>query len=210
MQPTIIGLIGKPLSGKDTFARELIKQRADVGYISIGETIKEIKAIGSTHRFAPVLSDAIAVADRGGIAPEGPICAVVEQLIQEFLIQGKTTIVWAGGPRNIAELDWLTDWSKDHGLRDRYLLFDISDAEATMRLAYRQEGRADDREDILNTRLAEYHAVTEPVVTKLQQEGRLLSVCGVGERESVMASAMEALRLPAFVPEASLPPMSRR
>lgn len=211
MQQTIIGILGKPLSGKDTVAEALRLMNPGVATISMGDVVREVKATGPSHRFWDLLHDSISVADAGGIAPDGPIFRCITLLIDEQFANGKEAVMWIGGPRSEQQVKWLDAWSTQHGYRDQFLHIDVPDNEVYARLIDRLDhGRADDRSDVIAFRLSEYERVTQPAVDYLETEGRIAKINGVGARESVAANAAEALRMGFFDPEVALPVFARR
>lgn len=211
MTNTIIGILGKPLSGKDTVAEALRSMNPGIATISMGDVVREVKATGPSHRFWDLLHDSIAVADSGGIAPDEPIFRCITLLIDEEFGQGKESVMWIGGPRSEQQLIWLDAWAAEKGYRDQFLHIDVPDSEVYARINHRLDhGRADDRTDVIAFRLSEYERVTLPAVDHLASEGRIAKINGVGARESVAAHAAEALNLGFFDPEATLPMSARR
>lgn len=203
MQPTIISLLGKPLAGKDTIAAELREQLPDTVSLSMGDLIREVKATGESHRFWPLLHESIAIADAGGVVPGEPINQCMEQLIGEKIAEGNTRIIWIAGPRNIEELTWLDTWAKAHDINTQFLHIDVPDAEVYKRLDGRKDhGRVDDA--VPDVRLKNFYDITKPVIDSLRDQGRLMEINGVGEREAVKFRAVEALNMHRLDPEITL------
>lgn len=211
IQPTIIGVLGKPLSGKDTVAHALMDEHPDTTTtISISAVISDVKKMGEAHRFWPILKDAISIAEAGGIVPGEPVNQCMEYLINEALAGGKTNIIWIAGPRNIEELEWLDGWAPKRHIATKYLHVDLSDEEALRRLDGRKLGRLDDRADILKIRLDNFRDITKPVIDTLRQEGRLIEINGEGTVNDVRERLHDALHLRPYDPEITLPAMARR
>lgn len=211
MQKTIIGLLGKPLAGKDTVADALRAEFPGIATISMGDVIREVKVAGESHRFWPILEGAIAVADAGGIAPDEPTFRCLTELAEEQWAEGKSVVVWVGGPRSEHQIDQLDAWTKENGIDARFLHIDVPDGEVYERVGERKNhGRTDDRSDVIAVRLQEYERVTKPAVDRLFREGRIAMVNGVGERSEVCKNAMEILQFSLMEREITLPPMARR
>jgi len=211
MTKTIIGILGKPLSGKDTVAEALRSMNPGVATISMGDMVREVKATGPTHRFWDLLHDSISVADAGGIAPDEPIFRCITLLIDEQFQSGKDTVMWIGGPRSEQQVAWLDAWATQQGHREQFLHIDVPDSEVYTRLHHRLDhGRADDRSEVIAFRLSEYERVTLPAVSRLEAEGRIAKINGLGARESVAVQAAEALGMGFFDPEVALPILSKR
>lgn len=210
MQPTIIGVLGKPLAGKDSVASFLRDTHPDFATISMGDVVREVKATGPTHRFWSQLSHAIAVADAGGIAPDEPIFFCITQLIEEKLAEGKRGVLWIGGPRSVQQVAWLDAWAKAKGLVQQFLYIDIPDLEVYTRLDGRNEGRVDDTKDVMGFRLQEFARVTKPAIDQLKGEGRMIEIDGIGTKVEVGKRVVESLAIRLFEPEISLPARARR
>lgn len=209
MKPTIIGVLGKPLAGKDTVANYVQRHSEGVATISMGEVVREVKAVGPTHRFWPDLHGVIAVADAGGIAPDEPIFRCLARLATEELDKGNETVIWVGGPRSEQQLRWLDAWTKECGYDEKFVYIDVSDDVVYDRVRQREsDGRADDL--AVPYRLMEFERVTKPVVDTLREQGRVLEVCGTGGKEVVGARALESLKTARQEWEVSLPRMARR
>lgn len=209
MTPTIIGLLGKPLAGKDTVADYVRDHSGDVATISMGEVVREVKATGPTHRFWNELNGTIAVADAGGIAPDEPIFRCLISLISEQFDAGKETVIWVGGPRSEQQLNWLDAWTKDCGYGEKFLYVDVPDETVFERVRHRESDmRVDDL--AVPFRLAEFERVTKPVVENLREQGRLMEIHGVGGKEVVRTRAMEVLVPHRYEYEPTLPMMARR
>ncbi len=211
MQRIIIGLLGKPLAGKDTVADALRAKFPEIATISMGDVVREVKSVGESHRFWPILHDAIAIADAGGIAPDEPIFQCLTQLSEEQWAQGKRVVVWVGGPRSEQQVEQLDAWTRTNNVEERFLHIDVPDSEVYRRVEHRlSHGRADDRSDVIAVRLQEYERVTKPAIDKLDSEGRIAMVNGVGERHTICANAIESLKIPLMEREITLPAMARR
>lgn len=210
MQPTIIGLLGKPLSGKDTVARLVGERDPHVATISFGAIINEVKSTGENHRFWPLLHETISIADSGGIVPGEPINTCMEQLVSEQIAAGKTRIIWIAGPRNMEELDWLDHYTKTHDIKEQFIHINVPDEDVVTRLRGRNEGRADDALDVLPVRLRNFREITKPVIDRLRDEGRLTEISGTGNKEMVGRQVIEALEVNQVDPEITLPAMARK
>lgn len=210
MQPTIIGVLGKPLSGKDTVAQTLCRLDPGIGSISMGEVLREVKRVGPSHRFWEQLHESAEVAAQGGLAYDFPVFQCLTQLVGEQLAQGKTTVLWVGGPKSEYQLGLLDAWAHAQGMHQSFLCVNVPDAEVYHRLDGRNDGREDDELEKLRLRLKLYDASIQPVVDKVRGEGRLIELHGVGDKEMIARRAVEALRFVAREPEITLPAMARR
>ncbi len=209
MQPTIIGLLGKPLAGKDTVARALADSLPNLATISMGEVVREVKAVGPAHRFWNELHDSIGIADAGGIAPDGPIFECLTKLITEQFDKGAETVVWVAGPRSEQQLDWLDSWTKDCGYQEQFVYIDVPDEMVYERVSERAAHMRED-DKVVPYRLAEFERITKPVIDRLREQGRIREISGLGGREAVGSRAVEIFMPVQKEHEPTLPTMARR
>jgi len=211
MQPTIISILGRPVSGKDTQAQLLLRELPNAEIISTGAMIREVKETGPTHRFWPILGPEIATMDQGILISEEAINQTFEQVVHEKLAEGVQTLIVTAHPRMPGELTSFDAMVRREGLWPVFVCLDTSEAYVRELHKTRNHNRVDDDEALLTTRMAEYDAHSKPVIDRLRREGRLVTVNGEGpDRESVHRRMMDALRPHVPDPEITLPAMARR
>ena len=78
---------------------------------------------------------------------------------------------------------------------DAILFFDLPDDVATERMLSRAvaEGRADDTPDVIERRLAIYHAETEPIVEHYRATGKLVPLHAELDVDTVYSEVQDAL-----------------
>lgn len=205
MQPTIISILGKPLSGKDTVARRLAANLPDAVFINPGEIIREVSSRGQEHRFWGILSPHIPAMEKGIQVPDEAMNPLFETLINEAIAEGKKNIIIAGSPRTLDQLNTFFGFSA----RIKGILVDVTDGETYRRSAARGEGRVDDNPIAHTMRLDEFNQKIKPVLVKLLHEGRLITVDGMQEKEAVYRDVEKHLQF--FVDqEIGLPMIARR
>ena len=102
-----------------------------------------------------------------------------------------------GYPRNPDQAVELDGMLADHGTAlDAVVEITADSDEVTKRLLKRAEieGRADDNEDVIRTRLAVYEESTAPVTAYYEGQGLLVRVDGLGEIDAVTERLVDALR----------------
>ena len=101
-----------------------------------------------------------------------------------------------GFPRTMAQADALDAMLEEIG-RELDIVFELqlSDDESTKRLLRRAEleGRTDDTPDVIRTRLANYHELTEPLVGHYRVKGNLVGIHADRPINEVFAEIQEAL-----------------
>jgi adenylate kinase len=172
-------LVGPQGSGKGTQA-ELMVARYGMKHFSTGDALRAEKSSGST------LGKKIAkLMDAGHMVPDEIVDAIIVGALEDFRKQG---ILFDGFPRSVVQAEFLSKHTKIDALVEIH----ISDDEAVKRISSRfscpkcgavfnmltkrpkKKGvcnadgtalvqRADDHEDQVRLRLADYHKKTEPL-----------------------------------------------
>jgi len=210
VQPTILGIIGKPLAGKDTQADLLVAAHPEAVKISTGHIIRAVREEGETHRFWPLIGPYVGMMEQGLKLPDEPTLAMLHEVMREQLADGKRLLVIAGSPRGIDQLDGFKEMAEDFGSKLMLIHMDVSDEETYRRSATRNEGRVDDTPEVHKVRLAEYEAYVKPVVERLRQEGGMVEINGMRPVEMVFREVENQVRHNFLDPEITLPAMARR
>ena len=208
-------LLGAPGAGKGTQA-ELLKSRLGFSHISTGDLIRAEVAAGT-----PLAAEMKAIQAAGKLVPD----AIVETLLRGELGRlGDKPVIFDGYPRNRAQAETLDGILAGRG-KTVCLSIKVDEAglveRITNRVSCRQckkvynllskppraAGRCDDcggelfqREDdkpeTLKNRLNTYRAETLPLMDYYGATGRLVSVDGDGEPETIftrLAAALESV-----------------
>jgi adenylate kinase len=166
--------MGPPGSGKSTQAT-LLSREKDLPHISTGKIFREIK--GEHSELGRKVSEYLKA---GEFVPD----SIVQEILEKELAKEKYSegFVLDGYPRNL----WQTQNAPFEP--DKVFYLEVSDGESVERLFKR--GRADDTEEIIRKRLADYHERTEPVLDFYQQEGKLEKIDGERSVEEIFADAL--------------------
>jgi adenylate kinase len=181
MEP-VIALLGPPGSGKGTQA-----ERLD-GFVTLvaGDLLRAARREGTDlgRRAAKYM-------DRGELVPDDLVVAMMRDAIART---HRRPIVLDGFPRTVGQADALSRELADLG-RDltAAVLIDVPDDVVAERLEARNQGRSDDRPDIIRNRLDVYHRDTEPVVAYYDDRGLLRRVDGTGDPDAVAAGIRDAI-----------------
>ena len=184
-------VLGPQGSGKGTQAARLSSDHG-IPHVATGDMFRSAIAAGTDlgRRVEPILA-------AGELVPD----ELTVELIRERLSQPDAArgFVLDGFPRNLAQAEELDAMLAEIGRSlDAVLFFDISDEVALERLLGRaaDEGREDDRPEVIARRLEIYHEQTEPVVERYRATGKLVPVHAarpVGEVAAEIADALELL-----------------
>lgn len=210
MQKTIVSILGRPLSGKDTQAAQLSRELPNAVAISTGEIIREVKATGPTHRFWPILGPHIHTMDAGVLIPDEAITQVFDTVVAEKFREGVETIIVTAYPRSqnqLKAIDEIITWE-----HLALVVVSLKTSESYMYAMHgtRDHGRADDGQETLVTREQEFMTYTQPVIDRLRAEGRLIELDAERPISEVQRDIQAALRPLLLDREVRMPPQFRR
>ena len=126
----------------------------------------------------------------GGFFPHWLAGALMIEMIEPKLTAHEQVLLLDGSPRRMHEAEVLDDFMTHlKRPRVRAIHLDISEDECRRRMLAR--GRGDDTEDAITNRLTWFTAQVAPVLGYYGD--RLITVSGVGSRESISAKIIESL-----------------
>lgn len=210
VKPTILALIGKPLSGKDTQADLLVAAHPEAVKISTGHILRAVREEGETHRFWPIVGPYIHMIDQGLKLPDGPIIDMLTRVAKEQIAEGKSLLVVAGSPRSFDQLDGFRAMAEETGSELHIIHVDTTNEETYRRSALRSEGRSDDTPSVHAVRLEEFRTHVQPVIESLRSEGHITEIDGMLPVEAVFKRIENVVRGYILDPEISLPMRTRR
>jgi len=181
-------LLGPPGAGKGTQAARL-SERYQIPAISTGDIFRANVA-GETQ----LGKTAQSYMDAGELVPDEVTNAMVaDRLSEPDVAQG---FLLDGYPRNPDQAVVLDSMLADAGAAlDVALEITADEDEVTDRLLKRAqiEGRADDTEDVVRTRLSVYRESTAPLTAYYEGRGLLVQVDGLGEMDQVTDRIVAAI-----------------
>jgi adenylate kinase len=181
-------LLGPPGAGKGTQALRLV-ERLGVPQISTGDMLRAAVAAGSEvgRRAKPYM-------DQGKLAPDEIVIGAAEQRLG--LPDAKRGFILDGFPRTAAQAEALDELLRRLGVSlERCVALRVSEEELVKRLLRRAEieGRTDDNEASIRTRMREYREKTEPLIAHYRKLGVLREVDGIGTEDEVAERIEQAL-----------------
>jgi adenylate kinase len=93
-----------------------------------------------------------------------------------------------GFPRTVAQAEALDKFMQGNGTAIHHVIaLDVTEEEVRSRIAKRRttDNRADDEEDKLNKRITEYFTKTVHVLPYYEKQGRLETVHGIGDIDTI-------------------------
>ncbi len=184
-------VLGPQGSGKGTQAKRIAEDHG-IPHVSTGDMFRAAIAAGTElgRRVEPILA-------AGELVPDELTVALIRERLSEP--DAAHGFVLDGFPRTLEQADALDAMLAEIGRTlDAVLFFDIPDDVALERLLGRaeDEGRDDDRPEVIERRLAIYHRDTEPVVERYRATGKLVPIHAarsIGEVAAEIAAALELL-----------------
>jgi adenylate kinase len=181
-------LLGPPGAGKGTQA-QLLVERLGIPQISTGDMLRAAVAAGSE-----VGRKAKSFMDAGKLVPDAVVIGVAEERLGRP--DAKKGFILDGFPRTAAQAEALDRMLPKLGCQlERCVALTVDEDELVKRLLRRAEleGRSDDNETSIRTRMREYREKTEPLITYYRGRGVLREVNGLGEIEEVARRIAQAL-----------------
>jgi adenylate kinase len=180
-------LLGPPGAGKGTQAQRLV-EKLGIPQISTGDMLRAAVAAGTKVGLA-----AQAVMERGELVSDEIVIAVAEERLSQD--DAKKGFILDGFPRTGAQARALDEMLVRMGTPlERCLAFTVDEDELVDRLLKRAEieGREDDNEQTIRTRMQVYREQTEPLISYYRERGMLSEVDAVGSIDAV-AQRVEAV-----------------
>ncbi len=181
-------LVGIQGSGKGTQARILAEK---LGY-QIFETGAELRSIAREN--SPLGQKVKAITERGDLVPNEIVMEIVENFFHK--ISSSTPVIFDGIPRSEPQRLSLQKLLSSHKRDFLVLEIRLSESEAMKRLLLRAktEGRADDTPAVIQKRIQNFYAHTEPLLEHWNNEKKLLSIDGDQSIAEVTKEILERLK----------------
>jgi adenylate kinase len=184
----VLLLMGPPGAGKGTQAERLAAARG-LTKLSTGDMLR-----GHVRRGTELGQRAQALMDEGVLVPDEIIIGMVKAELDE---QSPIRVLLDGFPRTTGQAEALDRLLSSQGVAiSAAMELVVDEDELVRRLVSRaqQEGRSDDNEATVRTRMQVYQQQTAPLLDYYRQQGKLRSVNGVGSTDQVFARLEEALQ----------------
>lgn len=181
-------LFGPPGAGKGTQSEKLIAKYGFV-HISTGDLFR-----WHTKNETPLGKKVKEIMNSGALVPdEITIAMLKEELDKNPKAKG---FLFDGFPRTVPQAEILDKFMKENGSAIHHVVaLDVPEEEVRKRIAKRRttENRADDEEEKLNKRITEYFTKTVHVLPFYQNQGRLVTVKGIGGIDVIFESICKVI-----------------
>ena len=186
MASEVLLLVGPPGAGKGTQAEKLARARR-LTKLSTGDMLRDHVGRGSDLGVA-----AKATMDAGQLVSDELIVGMVRAELSARPVR----VLLDGFPRTAVQAEALDALLSELGTAiTAVVLLEVSVDELVARLLKRagEQGRTDDDEDTIRTRMQVYTEQTAPLVAYYDARGKLRRVHGIGTVEEVFARISEVL-----------------
>ena len=179
-------LLGPPGSGKGTQAQRLV-QKHGIVQLSTGEMLRAAVAAGT-----PVGLQAKDIMANGGLVPDEIVIGIISDRIDQP--DARKGFILDGFPRTVPQAEALDELLKKKHLKldavielrvNESALLDRVEKRAAETRARGEVVRVDDTPEVLTKRLAQYRAMTEPLIHYYSERRKLLTVDGMMTVEHV-------------------------
>lgn len=172
--------MGPPGAGKGTQAK-ILCDSLGIPQISTGDILRAAVKNGT-----PMGLEAKKFMDAGDLVPDSVVIGIIKDRLVEP--DCKNGFLLDGFPRTVEQADALDKILHSEGVKiKRAINLEVPDAELLQRLLKRAEieGRSDDNEATIKSRLETYNKKTLPLLDYYAAKGNLSRVNGVGNLEQV-------------------------
>ena len=165
---SVVFIVGGPGSGKGT-ACKVLKEEFKYHHLSTGDILRNIVKEQKNPKWKELQEKM----NSGAFVSSAELIGFVKD---EFKNLGGQKVLLDGFPRNQENVD---EWNKqmnDVAEVKALLYLDCKPETMTKRMLGRNEGRADDNEETMKKRIANFTQSTVPVVEEYKKTGKVISV----------------------------------
>jgi adenylate kinase len=181
-------LFGPPGAGKGTQSEKLIKKYGFV-HISTGDLFR-----WHTKNETSLGKKVKEIMNSGALVPDEITIAMLKEELDKN--PGAKGFLFDGFPRTVAQAEALDKFMKENKTAIHHVIaLDVSEQELRARIAKRRtvENRADDEDEKLDERINEYFSKTIHVLPYYEKAGRLKTIQGVGDIDTIFNNICKAI-----------------
>jgi adenylate kinase len=181
-------LFGPPGAGKGTQSEKLIKKYGFV-HISTGDLFR-----WHTKNETSLGKKVKEIMNSGALVPDEITIAMLKEELDKN--PGAKGFLFDGFPRTVAQAEALDKFMKENKTAIHHVIaLDVSEQELRARIAKRRtvENRADDEDEKLDKRINEYFSKTIHVLPYYEKAGRLKTIQGVGDIDTIFNNICKAI-----------------
>jgi len=179
-------LFGPPGAGKGTQAK-LLQDKYSIPHLSTGEIFR-----AAIKNQTPLGVKVKAILDAGQLVPD----ETVVDLVADELKKAKYDdgFILDGFPRTVPQAVAFDKIAENQNKAvDAFVVLTVPEKELISRILSRGQGRADDTEEKIKTRLKVYHEETEPVQKHYDAKGVVKEIDGIGSIDDIFKRIASSL-----------------
>jgi adenylate kinase len=180
-------LFGPPGAGKGTQAKKL-QDEFNIPQLSTGNIFR-----AAIKDETPLGVKVKSILDNGELVPDETVVDLVaDELSKEKYEDG---YILDGFPRTVVQAEAFDEFLKDNDdSLDAFISLSVPEKELVKRILSRGEGRTDETEEKVKTRLEVYRKETNPVLEHYQEQDKVQKVNGQGTIDEIFNRIKEALK----------------
>jgi adenylate kinase len=180
-------LFGPPGAGKGTQAKKL-QDEFNIPQLSTGDIFRS-----AIKNETPLGVKVKSILDNGELVPDETVVDLVaDELRKEKYQDG---YILDGFPRTVAQAKAFDQFLEENNDElDAFISLSVPEEELVKRILSRGEGRSDDTEEKVKTRLEVYKKETKPVLEHYQNQDKVQEVNGLGSINEIFDRIKGALK----------------
>ncbi|MBO6584805.1 MAG: adenylate kinase [Gracilimonas sp.] len=179
-------LFGPPGAGKGTQAK-LLQDEFNIPHLSTGDIFR-----AAIKNKTPLGVKVKSILDSGELVPDQTVVDLVaDELSKDKYQEG---YILDGFPRTVVQAEAFDAFlEKNNDELDAFILLSVPEEELIKRILSRGEGRSDDTEEKVKTRLQVYREETQPVMKHYEKQGKVQEIDGIGTIDEIFGRIKNAL-----------------
>ncbi|SMO63528.1 adenylate kinase [Gracilimonas mengyeensis] len=171
-------LFGPPGAGKGTQAK-LLQDEYSIPHLSTGDIFRS-----AIKNKTPLGVKVKSILDAGELVPDQTVVDLVaDELNKEKYQEG---YILDGFPRTVVQAEAFDDFlEKNDDNLDAFISLTVPEEELIKRILSRGEGRSDDTEEKIKTRLEVYREETKPVLDHYEEQDKVREINGQGSIDEI-------------------------
>ena len=180
-------LFGPPGAGKGTQAK-LLQDKFSIPHLSTGDIFRT-----AIKNETPLGVKVKAILDSGQLVPDETVVDLVADELKDP--KYNDGFILDGFPRTVPQAEAFDEIAKNQNKAvDAFVVLTVPEKELISRILSRGEGRSDDTEEKVKTRLSVYHKETEPVQKHYAAKGVVKEIDGIGTIDEIFDRISSAVQ----------------
>ncbi|MGN8225490.1 adenylate kinase [Gracilimonas sp. BCB1] len=179
-------LFGPPGAGKGTQAK-LLQDEFSIPHLSTGDIFR-----AAIKNKTPLGVKVKSILDSGELVPDQTVVDLVADELGKDKYQDG--YILDGFPRTVVQAEAFDSFlEKNNDKLDAFILLSVPEEELIKRILSRGEGRSDDTEEKVKTRLQVYREETQPVMKHYAKQDKVQEIDGIGTIDEIFGRIKDAL-----------------